>query len=209
MNYRQIVITASILLLFTALGTALVVATWQGTHERVEANERATLLRKLSRLIPQDQYDNALLSDVIDIHAAELGTKPVRVYRARRGNEPVALVMTTIATEGYSGPIHLLVGIRFDGTLSGVRVVAHHETPGLGDDIEEDRSDWIFQFNDRSLDNPGEKGWAVRKDGGTFDQLTGATITPRAIVKAVHASLLYCRAHRDQLFTAPTTPETP
>jgi electron transport complex protein RnfG len=209
MNYRQIGITASILLLFTALGTAMVAFTWQGTHERVEANERATLLRKLNRLIPQGQYDNALLEDAIDIHAAELGTKPVHVYRARRANEPVALVMTVMATGGYSGPIHLLVGIRFDGTLSGVRVVAHHETPGLGDDIEEDRSDWIFQFNDRSLDNPGEKGWAVRKDGGTFDQLTGATITPRAIVKAVHASLLYYRAHRDQLFTTQTIPKTP
>jgi electron transport complex protein RnfG len=157
MNYRQILITAVILLLFTALGTAMVAGTWQGTRDRIEANERATLLRKLSRLIPQDQYDNALLDDVIDIHAADLGTKPVHIYRARRNNEPVALVMTVIATEGYSGPIHLLVGIRFDGSLSGVRVVAHHETPGLGDAIEEDRSDWIFQFNDRSLTIPVNK----------------------------------------------------
>jgi electron transport complex protein RnfG len=117
--------------------------------------------------------------------------------------------MTVVATEGYSGPIHLLVGIRYDGSLAGVRVVAQHETPGLGDGIEEDRSNWIFQFNGRSLDNPGAKGWAVRKDGGVFDQLTGATISPRAVVKAVHAALLYYRAHREQLFTTPATPVKP
>ncbi len=209
MNYRQIVITACVLLLFAALGTAMVAGTWQGTHERITANERATLLDKLSKLVPPDRYDNTLLDDVFEFHADELGPDPVRVYRARRAGQPVALVMTVVATEGYSGPIHLLVGIRYDGSLAGVRVVAQHETPGLGDGIEEDRSNWIFQFNGRSLDNPGAKGWAVRKDGGVFDQLTGATISPRAVVKAVHAALLYYRAHREQLFTTPATPVKP
>jgi electron transport complex protein RnfG len=209
MNYRQILITAFILLLFAVLGTAMVAGTWQGTHERIAANERATLLRKLSQLIPRDQYDNALLDDVTEIHAESLGPDPVRVYRARHAGTPVALVMTVVATEGYSGPIRLLVGIRHDGTLAGVRVVAQHETPGLGDGIDEQHSNWIYQFDGRSLDNPGEQGWAVRKDGGSFDQLTGATISPRAVVKAVHASLLYYRAHREQLFNAPATAPTP
>jgi electron transport complex protein RnfG len=209
MNYRQILITGMILLLFAALGTAMVAATWQGTHERIVANERATLLRKLSRLVPPDQYDNALLDDVIELPALQPRSEPLRAYRARRNGEPVALVMTALAPDGYSGAIHLLVGIRYDGSLAGVRVVAHRETPGLGDAIEEDRSDWILQFDGRSLENPGAAGWAVRKDGGVFDQLTGATITPRAVVKAVHASLLYFRAHRDQLFAMPAAPGAP
>lgn len=209
MNYRQILITGMILLLFAALGTAMVAATWQGTHERIVANERATLLRKLSRLIPPDQYDNALLDDVIELTAPQPSSEPLRAYRARRNGEPVALVMTALAPDGYSGAIQLLVGIHYDGSLAGVRVVAHRETPGLGDAIEEDRSDWILQFDGRSLENPGAAGWAVRKDGGVFDQLTGATITPRAVVKAVHASLLYFRAHRDQLFAMPAAPGAP
>lgn len=203
MNMRQVGITAVILLLFAAAGTAMVAATWQGTRERIAANERATLLRKLSQLVPQDQYDNVMVDDVYELLAPELGNEPVRVYRARQHGTPVALVMTVVAMEGYSGPIHLLVGIHADGSIAGARVVAHHETPGLGDGIEEDRSNWIFQFNGRSLENPGAAGWAVRRDGGSFDQLTGATITPRAVVKAIHASLLYFRAHRDQLFSAP------
>jgi H+/Na+-translocating ferredoxin:NAD+ oxidoreductase subunit G len=209
MNYRQVLITACVLLLFAVLGTAMVAGTWQGTHARIAANERATLLQKLSKLVPPNQYDNVLLDDVFELHAVELGPDPVLVYRARHAGNPVALVMTVVATEGYSGPIYLLVGVHYDGSLAGVRVVAHHETPGLGDGIEEDHSNWIFQFNGRSLDNPAEKGWAVRKDAGTFDQLTGATITPRAVVKAVHAALLYYRAHRDQLFTTPATAKTP
>ena len=209
MNYRQILITSMILLLFAALGTAMVATTWQGTHERIVANERATLLRKLSQLVPPDQYNNVLLDDVIEIQPPEPGARPLHVYRARRNGDPVAVVMTAVAPDGYSGAIHLLVGIHYDGSLAGVRVVAHRETPGLGDPIEEDRSDWIFQFDGRSLENPGTTGWAVRKDGGVFDQLTGATITPRAVVKAVHASLLYYRAHRDQLFATPAVPTAP
>lgn len=205
MNYRQIVITGIILLLFAAAGTAMVAATWQGTHARIEANERATLLRKLSQLIPPAEYDNTLLDDVIELHEDGADT-PQYVYRARRAGQPVAVVMTVLAPDGYNGAIHLLVGIHADGTLAGVRVVSHRETPGLGDAIEEQRSDWIHQFDGRSLQNPAENHWAVRKDGGDFDQLTGATITPRAVVKAVRASLLYYRAHRDQLFNTPARP---
>ncbi len=202
MNYRQILITAALLLMFAAAGTAMVAATWQGTHERIAANERATLLRKLSQLIPAQRYDNSLLDDRIEVQAPALGRDPVQVYRARLAGQPVALVMTVLAPDGYSGAIRLLVGINRDGSLTGVRVVAHHETPGLGDGIEEERSDWIHQFDGRSLDNTPLQSWAVHKDGGDFDQLTGATITPRAVVKAVRASLLYYRAHADELFAA-------
>lgn len=202
MNYLQSLITAIILLLFALTGTALVALTYDSTRERIEANERATLQRKLNRLIPAERYDNTLLEDTLQVSdAAVLGTgKPVTVYRARRGGVPAGLVMATTAPDGYSGSIRLLVGIDVDGTLSGVRVVAHRETPGLGDAIEEERSDWIRIFDGRSLENPPLARWAVKKDGGDFDQLTGATVTPRAVVKAVRQALLYYREHQQALF---------
>lgn len=208
MNYRQIIITTIILLLFAISGTALVVYTFDNTRERISANERATLLRKLHQLIPQQQHDNVLLDDTLTIiNTPLLGTlEPVTVYRARKAGQPVALVITPVAPDGYSGIIKLLVGINVDGTLNGVRVVAHRETPGLGDAIDEKRSDWIHLFDNRSLQDPPLERWAVRKDGGDFDQLTGATITPRAVVKAVRQTLLYYRDNQDALF-APSAVE--
>lgn len=202
MNYRQSFITATILLLFALLGTALVAFTYDSTRERIAANERATLMRKLNRLIPPQSYDNTLLEDTLQVRdAAVLGTEqPVTVYRARQGGAAIGLVMATTAPDGYSGSIKLLVGINVDGTLSGVRVVAHRETPGLGDAIDEGRSDWIRMFDGKSLENPPQARWAVRKDGGDFDQLTGATVTPRAVVKAVRQALLYYREHQQALF---------
>ena len=207
MNFRQIAITATILLLFALVGTALVVLTFDNTRERIAANERATLLRKLHQLIPPELHDNTLLEDTLTItDSALLGTSgPVTVYRARKAAQPVALVITPVAPDGYSGSIKLLVGINADGTLSGVRVVAHKETPGLGDAIDESRSDWIHLFDNRSLGDPPLERWGVKKDGGNFDQLTGATITPRAVVKAVRQALLYYRDHQEALFARNAT----
>ena len=207
MNFRQVVITAIILLLFAVIGTALVVTTFDNTRDRIAANERATLLRKLHQLIPPEAHDNILLEDTITVrNKSLLGTaREVTVYRARKAGQPVALVITPVAPDGYSGTIKLLVGIRADGTLNGVRVVAHRETPGLGDAIDETRSNWIHLFDNKSLDNPTLNRWKVRKDGGDFDQLTGATITPRAIVKAVRQTLLYYRDNQDALFAVNET----
>ncbi|MDX1697576.1 MAG: electron transport complex subunit RsxG, partial [Thiohalobacterales bacterium] len=173
------------------------------TRDRIAANERATLLRKLNQLVPADSYDNDLFNDrfVISDPAGSGSAHPLTVYRARRQGEPVAVILTPVAPDGYGGSIKLLVGIRTDGSLSGVRVVAHRETPGLGDDIEEERSDWILGFNGKSLDDPPPGRWAVKKDGGAFDQLTGATITPRAIVKAVRRTLLYYRDNHATLYS--------
>ena len=202
MNYRQIIITTVILLLFAVIGTAMVAYTFDNTREQIAANERATLLRKLHRLILPEQHDNILLEDSVSVrNESLLGTdKPVMVYRARKAGRPVALVIAVVAPDGYSGSIKLLVGIHVDGTLSGVRVVAHRETPGLGDAIDETRSEWIHIFDGKSLGNPAPDQWKVRKDGGNFDQLTGATITPRAVVKAVRKALLYYREHQEELF---------
>jgi H+/Na+-translocating ferredoxin:NAD+ oxidoreductase subunit G len=201
-NYRNSVITAVILCLFAAAGTSMVAFTYDRTRDRIAANEREVLMRKLNVLIPQDDYDNRLFEDTLQVRDEKLlGTgEAVTVYRARREGKPVALVMAPVAPDGYSGTIKLLVGIGYDGTLTGVRVSAHHETPGLGDAIDEERSGWIYGFNGKSLDNPPLDRWRVKRDGGAFDQLTGATITPRAIVKAVKKTLLYYRDHRADLF---------
>lgn len=206
MKYRQIIITGTILFLFATFGTLLVAYTFDATKEQIALNERETLLRKLHQLVPANSHDNILLEDTLSVQHALLGTdKPVTVYRARKAGQPVALVLSPIAPDGYSGIIKLLVGINTDGKLTGVRVVAHRETPGLGDGIEEERSNWIFGFDSRSLGDPVLNRWRVKRDGGDFDQLTGATITPRAIVKAVRQCLLYFQQHQAMLFAASGT----
>jgi electron transport complex protein RnfG len=203
MTLHRISITAAVLLLFAVSGTLLVALTYEGTREQIAINEREALLRKLNMLVPPDRYDNAIFEDtrqVTDEHL--LGTaEPVTVYRARRAGKPVALVLTPVAPDGYSGSIRLLVGINLDGSLSGVRVLAHRETPGLGDRIEAERDGWILGFDGKSLGNPPAEAWQVKRDGGVFDQFTGATITPRAVIKAVRNSLLYYRDNREALFT--------
>ena len=208
MNYRQIIITAVILLLFTVVGTSMVAFTYEGTREKIAANERATLQRKLNQLLPAGSYDNDLLEDRITVTLPEANErdKVITVYRARNNSADAGLVMTAVAPDGYSGRIKMLIGIRADDTLSGVRIITHRETPGLGDAIDEQRSDWVLGFDGKSLGNPPIKQWRVKKDGGVFDQLTGATITPRAIVKAVRRTLLYYQANREMLYsTAPIT----
>ena len=205
---RHMTISAALLGLFAILGTAMVALIYDATEARIAANERAFLLKSLHTLIPPAIHDNDLFSDVIEVNDRELlgSVKPVRVYRARQDNQPVAAIINAVAPDGYSGNIVLLVAIRYDGTLAGVRVVKHKETPGLGDAIDANKSDWIMGFNDRSLTNPDKKGWAVKRDGGIFDQFTGATISPRAVVNAVHRSLLYFNTHKDELFDKPSMP---
>ena len=205
---RHMMISAVLLGLFAIVGTSMVAIIYGATEERIAANERAFLLKSLHILIPPEQHDNDLFNDVITVQDKELlGTaKPVRVYRARRDKQPIAAIINAVAPDGYNGSIELLVAIRYDGTLAGVRVVKHKETPGLGDAIDASKSDWILGFNGRSLSNPDKKGWAVKRDGGIFDQFTGATISPRAVVNAVHRSLLYFSEHRDELFDKPSMP---
>ena len=202
MKLRQILLTGLVLFLFAAVGSGLVAFTYEQTRERIAANEKAALLRNLHQLIHPDEHDNDLLADTMEVRdPGLLGTRaPVTVYRAYLEGRPVAVILTPVAPDGYNGTIRLLVGIRADGTLLGVRVLSHHETPGLGDQIEVERSDWILGFAGKSLGNPPEKRWAVKKDGGAFDQFTGATITPRAVVKAVKRTLIYFRKHREALF---------
>lgn len=193
-------------MLFAVIGAALVGLTFTQTEDDIKHNEELTLLKKLNNIIPADSYDNDLLQDIITLKANPLlGTDEQSLaYRARKNRKNVAVVFSSIAPNGYNGPIHLLVGIKTDGALAGVRVVKHRETPGLGDVVSSTHSDWILDFDGRSLSNPEQKGWKVKRDGGIFDQFTGATITPRAVVKAVHNALLYFDQNQTTLFDTPS-----
>ena len=196
-----IFIAAGILGIFAIAGTSLVAFTHTATKTRIEANERETLLRTLHALVPPESIDNDMVLDALQISDPEqLGAPVTTVYRGRRQGDPVATVLTTMVPNGYSGPIKLLVAVRYDGSLGGVRVISHKETPGLGDKVEESRSDWILGFTGKSLGNPPEAQWKVKRDGGVFDQFTGATVTPRSIVAAVKKTLIYVQAHKDALY---------
>lgn len=200
--HKQVATTALLLMLFATVGAAIVGLTYDNTIETIKYNEKLALLRKLNTILPAEKYDNDLLHDTIVLGPTSLlGTSENSIaYRARKQNKPVAVVIPAIAPNGYNGSIHLLVGIYNDGRLAGVRVVKHRETPGLGDVVEASRSDWILGFDGKSLTNPGAKNWKVKRDGGEFDQFTGATITPRAVVKAVHSALIYFSHRQEELF---------
>jgi electron transport complex protein RnfG len=201
MKPSPIVIAAVILGAFAILGVGLVSATYEGTKERIAHNERLALLRKLEAMVPAESVDNDMIADRIEVHDRELlGSDTTIVYRGRKGGEPIAAVLTPIVPDGYSGPIKLLVAVRRDGSLGGVRVVSHKETPGLGDQIEEEKSDWVYGFEGKSLENPPITQWAVKRDGGYFDQFTGATITPRSIVKAVKNTLQFVQKQGESLY---------
>ena len=199
---RNMIISAVLLGLFAITGTFFVSYTHENTIERINKNKRQALLKTLHVLISPKEHDNDIFTDIKQVTNKDLlgSKKPVNIYRARKNNNPVAVIINSTAPDGYNGNIELLVAIRYNGKLAGVRVVQHKETPGLGDAIEETRSDWITKFKHLSLTNPEKRGWAVKRDGGEFDQFTGATITPRAIVKAVYKTLTYYKKHRDSLY---------
>jgi len=194
---------ALVLGLFAIATVGLVAVLQQATAERIANAEREAQVRALSEILPQDSYDNHLLDNSIQLHDPLLGSKsPQTAYIALKDGKPSAVILRATAPDGYSGAIHLLIGIHADGRLAGVRVLGHRETPGLGDKIELAKSAWIRSFDGKSLSNPSEDGWAVKKDRGEFDQFAGATITPRAVVKAVHKVLQYFDANQEQLFAA-------
>lgn len=205
MLLRYMTRTAILLVSFAVIGTTVLAYVNQQTRDAIASSQRRALLDTLHVLINDDAYDNDLYIDRITIvNKKQLGSKrPLNIYRARKQGQPVAAVIESVAPDGYSGDIKLLIAIDAAGTLLGVRVLEHKETPGLGDKLEIVRSTWITSFNNRSLSQPGKAGWAVKKDGGTFDQFTGATITPRAVVKAVYSTLLFYQQNQQMLFSTP------
>ncbi|MCP5014040.1 MAG: electron transport complex subunit RsxG [Ketobacter sp.] len=191
-----------ILGLFAIITTGMVVATANLTKDKIAEEKQNALKRSLLEVMPKDRLNNDLLEDSLELQADKLlGTaEPKSAYVAKLSQEPAGIIMQVVAPEGYGGSINLLVGIGIAGDITGVRVIPpHFETPGLGDAVDIQKSDWITSFNGKSLANLGEKGWKVKKDGGKFDAFTGATITPRAVVDAVHKALLYFDQHHSEL----------
>lgn len=203
--------TALNLLFFATVGTALLAWTYNLTHGIIEKSEEQEKLKLIAQIVPPTAYDNDIMKDSAVLAMDELlGLKtPGTLYRGRMKGEVSVVVVQAVAPDGYSGAIDLIVAVRRDGTLGGVRVVGHKETPGLGDYIEAAKSDWIKGFDGRSLNDPAETAWKVKKDGGAFDYRAGATVTPRAVVKAVRKTLQYAAQHHDELFGAATGEKTP
>jgi Na+-translocating ferredoxin:NAD+ oxidoreductase subunit G len=193
------------LAVLAAVLTALLALVAGLTRERIADNEQAWIKQRLDALVAPDSHDNDLLADSIAVAAPDLlgSAQPVRIYRARRGGAPVAAVIRPMAPDGYRGPIELLVAIGRDGRLIGVQVIRHEETPGLGDAFESRDVHWLDRFRGRSLNDPPTQRWTVRRDGGDFDAFTGATITPRAIVKAVRNALEYYQRNSQRIFDQP------
>ncbi len=205
---RETVTTALTLLIFAVLGAALLSGTFDLTFPSISASEQARKLERVAETLPAGSFDNDLVRDARPLPVDPLlGLRhPGQAYLALKNGVPVAVVLEIAAPDGYAGEIRLLVGIQSDGRITGVRVTAHKETPGLGDYIEARKSRWIHVFDGRRLGAPVDALWKVRKDGGQFDYLAGATITPRAVIKAVHKALRYFEAHREELLSPPGVP---
>ncbi|WIM05971.1 MAG: RnfABCDGE type electron transport complex subunit G [Candidatus Nitricoxidivorans perseverans] len=205
--------TAAALLVFTLVFTGLMAATYNATRPLLEASAQAEKMKLVNEVLPPGQYDNDLLVDF-----AVLPPQPAlgldaesRLYRARKGGEPVALVLEAAAPDGYAGRIALVLAVRADGRLAAVRITGHKETPGLGDYIDPKKDKqgrkrgrlWIAQFNDAALGAGAAGPWKVKKDGGRFDYMTGATISARAVANASGKALAWAVERRERLFALP------
>ena len=190
------------LALIAAICTGLVAITYQSTQARIAANEQAWLERSLQPALSGLFYDSGVTESKLVIPPPhELpGSEPAIIYRVYAQTTPVAALFVVSARDGYAGPIRLLIGIDMDGRVTGVHVLEHRETPGLGDRVESSKSDWVRQFNGHSLVDPEPARWRIKVDGGQFDQLTGASVTPRAIIKAIRETLLYFGANEEAIF---------
>lgn len=200
-SWRETLRTALALTAFAAAGATLLSGAYGLTEPSIAASIRAAKMQLVAQTLPEGDYDNDPVGDTVALPTDPLlGLKhPGQAYIAYRDGAPVAVALEVIAPDGYSGEIRLLVGIRADGRLVGVRVTGHRETPGLADFIEIGKSPWIRQFEGKSLASPDIGRWKVRKDGGAFDSMAGATITPRAIVKATRKALEYFAANKPSL----------
>ncbi len=187
-----------------AIVAMLAVLSVSGIHELTKDNiqqmKQQQLVQSLQQVIPTEIYDNTITDSCFLVTTPALGTTPREIYRTTLDGQPSALALNVETTEGYNGRIELLIGINYDGTLLSTRVLSHNETPGLGDKIDLNVSDWILSLADKKLTAETENQWAVRKDGGQFDQFTGATVTPRAVVKAVKNTMLYYQQNRDAIW---------
>lgn len=192
------------LALFAAVTTGLTAVINSVTKPTID--HQTTLQQKslLDQVVPPELYNNPIQQECYVVTNPALGSGVHRLYLARKDDQPVAAAVETTAPDGYSGAIQMLVGADFNGKVLGVRVVEHHETPGLGDKIELRISNWIESFSGVRLSGKDDKHFAVKKDGGDFDQFTGATITPRAVVNATKRATLFVETLPGQLASLPT-----
>jgi len=197
------VVTALNLLFFALIGTAMLATTYDLTRETIKQSEEKAKLKLISQIAPATAFNNDIIKDKAPLAEDDLlgNEETTFAYIGRLNNQPSIVVMPVIAPDGYNGKISMIIAIHKDGRIGGVRVISHKETPGLGDYIEIVKNKWITIFNGTSLDPQKDNDWQVRKDGGQFDYMAGATITPRAVVKAVHKALQYFAIHRDTLFS--------
>jgi electron transport complex protein RnfG len=195
----------SVLLALFALGTtALIASTYLLTKDNIALQMRQAEEKALLQLVPRSRHDNEMLDDTIAVGPQDAGLglrEEKHIYVARQGGTVVAVIIPVVAPDGYTGDIDLIVGVNRDGTIAGVRALNHRETPGLGDKVDLKKSDWVLDFNGRSLTNPTVDRWAVKRDKGEFDQFTGATITPRAVVAATLRALQFAQANDKTLFS--------
>ncbi len=199
---------SQILAIFAIICTAIVGLVNELTKDEIKAQEQLQLLNTLHSIIDPSRYNNDITQDCVNLSSPLIGNstndkKMQTAYIARQDNQAIAIAMTSTAPDGYNGNIELIIAINMDGSVSGVRVLKHQETPGLGDEVELRKSNWITTFTGKKLFSEKDNRWAVTKDNGIFDQFTGATITPRAVVKAVKKTLLYFKDNKDSLLTRP------
>jgi len=208
--YKAIQKNAVVLAIFAIVCTAVVGIVHLLTKEKIELQKQQQLLDRLAQVIDPQTYNNKIIEDCIMIsHSTTNESTPINnqtahaAYIASYNENPVAMAITATAPDGYNGNIDMIVGITINGVISGVRVLSHNETPGLGDKIEIKRHPWITSFVDKKIEETPDPRWNVNKDGGMFDQFTGATITPRAVVKTVHKTLVFFNENKENLFNQP------
>lgn len=189
------------LAIFAVITAGAIALTQVLTKDRIAENRAEAQAKALYQIVPKSALDNDLLEDKLIIQdATSIGyDHPIEVYRARKNGQITTVIFPVVAPDGYTGNIDMIVGVNADGSMAGLRVLAHQETPGLGDRVELKKSDWVLGFANQSLDGPDDHSWAVKKDGGRFDQFTGATITPRAVVNAAKRALLLFQQHKQRL----------
>ena len=209
MSERSALLRPALLLAGLGLAAAVVLGGLNRlTEERIADEQRERALASVTAMLAPGSYDNALLDDRIEIGVLGLD-RAARVYRARQAGEARAAIFDVTTRQGYSGPIRLLVAVSRDGRVLGVRVLDHRETPGLGDRIEREKSDWIEQFDGHSLGQPPAEGWAADRRGGEFDTLTSATITSTAVIEAVHAVLRTHQTRTETIYATPSQQASP
>lgn len=200
---------ALILALFAVVTAGLLASIYTATKSRIAEQQKIAAEKALLEIVPRQRHDNSMLDSLWPIPEKlrlELDLDaPSDVHIAKKNDVAIAAIIPATAPDGYSGDINLLIGINVDGSIAGVRIIGHKETPGLGDQIDLNKSDWVLSFDGKSLNNPEQSDWAVKKDGGAFDQFTGATITPRAVVNQVKETLIFFSNHQQAIFSSKQT----